>query len=462
LAHTEKNKIYNMNTSDSTGMPLSRRIYSVSEFSGALSLELANKFPSVCVRGEVTNLSKPRSGHWYFSLKDEDAQIRSVMFRGSNLKAHQIKEGDEVIACGKPGIYKDRGDLQLIVSHLQLAGAGDLQRQFEELKKQLQEQGHFDRERKKAIPNLPKKVAVITSASGAVIHDIQTITNRRAPILPLLLLPVNVQGNDAIASIIQSISIADTRPDIELILLARGGGSLEDFAAFNSLDVAQAIIRCNTPVICAVGHESDISIADLVADLRAATPSEAAEVITEGYMALNDHLGRLKKTSKQLLERLIGNIKSDLLLTNSRLKDPTQEIRQSVQRLDALDSLLESRAKLSIQRKAESLLKVSKTLNISSLSQQYSEKQSSLAVQKDRLTNAQASLLQQTQQRFLNSVQLLDAISPLSVLSRGYGITTSPEGKVISSIDQTSKNQTIQTRLEDGNIISTVVSTNGI
>jgi len=316
--------------------------------------------------------------------------------------------------------------------------------------------------RKKAIPNIPKKVAVITSASGAVIHDIQTITNRRAPILPLLLLPVNVQGNDAIASIIQSISIADTRPDIELILLARGGGSLEDFAAFNSLDVAQAIIRCNTPVICAVGHESDISIADLVADLRAATPSEAAEVITEGYMALNDHLGRLKKTSKQLLERLIGNIKSDLLLTNSRLKDPTQEIRQSVQRLDALDSLLESRAKLSIQRKAESLLKVSKTLNISSLSQQYSEKQSSLAVQKDRLTNAQASLLQQTQQRFLNSVQLLDAISPLSVLSRGYGITTSSEGKVISSIRQTSKDQTIQTRLEDGNIISTVISTSEI
>lgn len=447
-----------MNTNDGSAR-LSRRIYSVSELSDSISVELASKFPGVCVRGEVTNLSKPRSGHWYFSLKDEGAQIRSVMFRGNNLRAHQVKEGEEVIACGKPGIYKDRGDLQLIVSQLQLAGAGDLQKQFEELKKQLQQQGFFDRERKKELPERPKKIAVITSASGAVIHDIKTVTGRRAPALPILLIPTSVQGNEAIASITRSIATADARADVELILLARGGGSLEDFAAFNSLEVAQAILQCNTPLVCAVGHESDISIADLVADLRAATPSEAAEVITQGYVSLSDQLEKLLKSSKQAMERNLAGFKNQLLITGNRLQNPTEEIRRAMQRLDSLEPLLESRARLAIQKKSEDLLVASRSIDIKLLAQQLAAKENRLMVQKNRLDTSQRALLGHIQQRFQNSVQLLDSVSPLTVLGRGYGITTNADGEILSSVKQVSKGQTLHTRLNDGLIQSSVMGT---
>ena len=450
-----------MSPSENTKHSLSRRIYSVSEFSGSLSLELADKFPSVCVRGEVTNLSKPRSGHWYFSLKDEDAQIRAVMFRGSNLKAHQIKEGEEVIACGKPGIYKDRGDLQLIASHIQLAGAGDLQRQFEALKNQLQAQGYFDRDRKKSIPKHPSKVAVITSASGAVVHDIQTITSRRAPILPWVLLPTNVQGSEAIDSIVKAISIADQHRGIDLILLARGGGSMEDFAAFNSPQVARAIIDCQTPLISAVGHESDISIADLVADLRAATPSEAAEVISAGYATLADQLNRFRSALSQAMERQLSDRQNHLLLKSKQLLNPAQEISSAMQRLDSLEALMEGRIQLLQEQKNAQFLKISKSLNIKALSQKLTDQHYRLSVQMERLNNSQRASLQQARQQFSKTLQLLEAVSPLAVLGRGYSITSDTENRVISSIQQLSPGQCIRTRLEDGTITSEVVDGDG-
>ncbi len=209
---------------------LKRRIFSVSEFSGELSKKIAEIFPSVCIRGEVTNLSKPRSGHWYFALKDEDNQLRAVMFRSSNIRAPQIKDGDEIIACGKPTIYRERGDLQIVVSHIQSAGEGELQRRFELLRQELFEAGYFEQSRKKPIPVYPTRVAIITSSSGAVIHDIQTVSARRAPALPLLLFPSEVQGENAINSLSAALKMADSREDIDLIIIARGGGSLEDFA----------------------------------------------------------------------------------------------------------------------------------------------------------------------------------------------------------------------------------------
>lgn len=456
----KQNKVEDQMTSAGTQTGnFSRRIYSVTEFSGSLSLELANKFPSVCVRGEVTNLSKPRSGHWYFSLRDEEAQIRSVMFRGSNLSAHQIKEGEEIIACGKPGIYKDRGDLQLIVSHLQLAGAGDLQKQFDDLKKELQQKGYFDRERKKDLPLRPKKVAVITSASGAVIHDIQTVTARRAPILPMLLLPASVQGSEAINSIVESISIADRHSEIDLILLARGGGSLEDFAAFNSLQVAGAINQCKTPLICAVGHESDVSIADMVADIRAATPSEAAEIITQGYISANEELAQINIRARQSLENSLNHLHRNLQHSKSKLQNPSQQLRNRMQRLDSLELLLESRVKLLVQKRAKSLLQTSQSISLRSLKQSVAQKENELVNQKARLVSIYEASNHKVRQRFTNAIQLLDAMSPLAVLSRGYGITTNEIGNVITSSSQVIQGQTIRTQLEDGSIKSTVIDT---
>lgn len=436
---------------------LARRIYSVSEFSSSLSAELAEKFPSICVRGEVTNLSKPGSGHWYFSLKDQDAQIRSVMFRFSNLRSHQIKEGEEIIACGKPGVYKDRGDLQLVVSHIQLAGAGDLQKQFEDLKKELQEKGLFNRDSKQPIPAHPQRVAVITSSSGAVIHDIQTVTARRAPILPLLLLPTSVQGKESIQSIVDSIVTADAHPDIDLLLLARGGGSLEDFAAFNSREVAMAIQACKTPLMCSVGHESDISIADLVADVRAATPSEAAEIMTEGYAALSQQLQSIKRSLKQSATNRIATLDRDLRLVGNRLENPAQRIERAIQRLDSLEPLLASKASLLIQRKTQQLLQSSKSLNISSLRGLSEQKKLRLNEQSRRLFDAKSALLKSKQQRFQSNVQLLDTLSPLAVLARGYGITTDANGKIISSVEATGLGQSIRTSLQDGSIDAKVI-----
>ena len=422
-------------------------------------MELANKFPSVCIRGEVTNLGKPGSGHWYFSLKDKDAQIRLVMFRSNNLKAHQIKEGEVVIACGKPGIYRDRGDLQLIVSHLQLAGTGDLQKQFEELKKQLQEEGYFGRDRKKEMPKYPRRVAVITSVSGAVVHDIQTVTNRRAPVLPIWVIPSNVQGHEAIDSIVQSIAVADKHSDIELILLARGGGSLEDFAAFNSPEVAGAIIGCKTPLLCAVGHESDISIADLVADSRAATPSEAAEMITEGYVELGGQFEKIGDRLNRALRNVLDAKQRKLALASGNMRNPIEKIRRAMQRLDSLEPLLESRAALQLKNKTAPLLKLSKNLDLKTLVQQLAQKEDSLMTRQRLLLNSQRSLLEQTKLRFARAVKLLDATSPLAILSRGYGITTDRGGHVIYSAGQVSRGQTISTKLGNGSIDSKVVKT---
>lgn len=435
---------------------LTRRIFSVSEFSGELSREIVNRFPNVCVRGEVTNLSKPRSGHWYFFLKDENAQIRAVMFRSSNLRAHQIKEGDEIIACGKPSIYKDRGDLQIIVSRLESAGEGDLQRQFEELKKELLEKGFFAKEAKKPIPVFPKKVAVITSASGAVIHDIQTVTKRRAPALPILLIPAEVQGADAVSSLKQGVEIADSHAEIDLIILARGGGSLEDMAAFNSREIAEAIFNCKTPLISSVGHESDISIADLVADVRAATPSEAAEMATAGLYSLPDRLTQTRLLLTGLANNYLETNKARLDLKTSLLRSPSERLEQASQKLDSLEPLLDSRLRLLINEKQRKLGQASQHLNTDSLAEIASSKESIVAHLSERLSLSQKTFTHSINQRLLSSVKTLEAVSPLRVLARGYSITTNAEGMALTSTEQLSPGDEVTTKLSEGGFISEV------
>lgn len=434
-----------------------RRIYSVSEFSQSLSHELADKFPSICIRGEVTDLSKPRSGHWYFSLKDEESQLRTVMFRSSNLRAHQIKEGDEIIACGKPSIYKGRGDLQLVVNHLQLSGAGDLQKKFEELKKELLENGFFDSSRKQSIPNLPTKLAVITSPSGAVIQDIQTIAARRAPSMPILVIPTAVQGIEAVRGITIAISIADQRSDIDLIVLARGGGSIEDFAAFNSREVAMAVANSKTPIISSVGHETDFSISDMVADLRAATPSEASEIASQGYVDIHNLLDSSRKQLLRLIERDIQVNEQRLSHLKNQLNNPQHRLEQAMQRLDFLEPLLESRIHLTLNKKLSALGIISKGINIESLKRQIDQKENRLKNAHQKLGESQKAIAHQKRQRFTESLQTLEAISPLSVLSRGYGISTDQSNHALVSTKELSIGEIITTKLHDGEFKSSVI-----
>mgnify|MGYP003674747999 CR=1 FL=1 len=435
---------------------LKRRIFSVSEFSGELSKEIADLFPSVCVRGEVTNLSKPRSGHWYFALKDENSQLRAVMFRSGNIRAPQIKDGDEIIACGKPSIYRERGDLQIVVSHIQSAGEGDLQRRFELLRQELLETGYFEQFRKKPIPVYPTRVAIITSSSGAVIHDIQTVSARRAPALPLLLLPSEVQGEKAIRSLTEALKVADSREDIDLIILARGGGSLEDFAAFNSREIADGLINCQTPVISSVGHESDISIADLVADRRAATPSEAAEIATTGLfnlpLVLQQHERQLQRNYRQCLEQAEVRLK----LASSKLRSPAERIQAAAQKLDSLEPLLYARVASQVQNKARQLLTLKGAMNIKGLDETRKNLGAIVSRQAQRLDRAQSAYLGQQTERFQANVKLLESVSPLGVLTRGYSISMDKDKNLVNSIADIEPGSRLLTRLKDGTLISDI------
>ncbi len=435
---------------------LKRRIFSVSEFSGQLSKEIAERFPSVCVRGEVTNLSKPRSGHWYFTLKDESSQLRAVMFRSSNLKAPQIKDGDEIIACGKPTIYRERGDLQILVSYIQSAGEGDLQRQFEVLRQELLDAGYFDQARKKPIPVYPKRVAIITSISGAVIHDIRTVTARRAPALPLLLIPSEVQGEKAISGLVQALNKADEHADIDLIILARGGGSLEDFAAFNSRELAECLVHCQTPVISSVGHESDISIADLVADRRAATPSEAAEIATDGLFNLPSLLAQQDKYLHRNFRDRLVKAQATLRLTAASLRGPTERIQAAAQKLDSLEPLLYARSLARIQQKSRALDKLNSRLGLRELQGTCKNYWSQIEQMARRLGRGQDAILAQRQEQFQSCIKLLESVNPLGVLTRGYSISMNEDNRPISTIEQISAGDLLHTRLSDGVLVSKV------
>jgi len=435
---------------------LKRRIFSVSEFSGELSNQIADFFPSVCVRGEVTNLSKPRSGHWYFSLKDEINQLRAVMFRSSNLRAPQIKDGDEVIACGKPTIYRERGDLQLLVSHIQSAGEGEFQRRFELLRQELLQAGYFEQSRKQPIPEYPTRIAVITSSTGAVIHDIQIVTARRAPALPLLLFPSEVQGDKAISSLVQALKQADAQEDIDLIILARGGGSLEDFAAFNSRELAECLLNCRTPVISSVGHESDISIADLVADRRAATPSEAAEIATNGMFNLPSLLQQQERQLHRNFRDHLEKARARLNLASSGLRGPTERIQAAAQKLDSLEPLLYARSVARIQQKSRQLDRLKSDLNIRELEAFTKNQTSYISQLGQRLERAQLSGFRQRSDRFQSCIKLLESVNPLGVLTRGYSISMDADRHLVSSIAEITPGAQLITRLKDGTITSEV------
>ena len=291
-----------MNSSNNS----SRDIYSVSRLNAEIRAVLEGSFPLLWVEGEISNLSTPRSGHSYFSLKDSHAQVRCALFRGKRLLLRfQPNDGDQVLIRARISLYEARGDFQLIVEHMESAGAGALQRAFDELKAKLDKEGLFDTSRKKALPAYPRRIGIITSATGAAVRDILQVLQRRFPALPVLIYPVPVQGQNASREISHALKLADQRQDCDLLILARGGGSLEDLAAFNDENLARTIAALETPIISAVGHEIDFTIADFVADRRAPTPSAAAELATIDQQVLLDSLQQQRK-------RLLRSIRQQL------------------------------------------------------------------------------------------------------------------------------------------------------
>jgi len=432
---------------------LDREVLTVSQLNGRARVLLEDVFRSVWVEGEISNLARPASGHMYFTLKDSGAQVRCALFRQSATRVRQaLRDGLAVRVRGKVSLFEGRGDYQLILDTVEPAGDGALRLAFEALKEKLGAEGLFSAERKKPLPAHPQRIGVITSPSGAVIRDIISVFGRRAPQVELNLIPTAVQGREAIAQIVRAIRLADGL-GFDALILARGGGSLEDLWCFNEEAVARAVAACVTPIVSAVGHETDVSISDFVADVRAPTPSAAAELLAPDSSGIRQ---RLEGLQRRLLLRMQNRLSHDRLRLDSltrRLRHPGERLRQQAQRLDDLDMRLRRAFLLSLNQRRERLARAETRLaaqhpgrNLKLLAQRLD----SLA---ERLPRAMRELLKDRRQRFQAHLQTLQVVSPLATLARGYSILLDDQGQAIRSAEQTRNGQRLTARLAQGELL---------
>ncbi len=439
-----------------------RQVLSVSDLNRHSRELLEAAFPSVWVEGEISNFSAPGSGHWYFTLKDSDAQVRCAMFRNRNLRARlRPAHGDRVLVRGSVSLYAARGDYQLIVEELEAAGAGALQRALELLRQRLAAEGLFAPERKRALPPFPAHLGVITSATGAALHDILTVLRRRYPPLRVSVFPVPVQGEGAGTQIAAAIASANRvapalDPPLDVLLVGRGGGSLEDLWAFNEEIVARAIHASALPVVSAVGHETDFTIADLVADVRAPTPSAAAELLTPDRDALLRSLAASRTRLAQLLARELSARRQRLQWLARRLRHPGARLREQAQRLDDLELRLRAGMRHRLQL-AESRLAHARTgLGAHSPARRLEEQRRVIAQLDKRLATAMRQALAAREKRLAALAHLLDSVSPLSTLARGYAIVSDAEGRVLRAATDTTPGARVQARLGSGSLDCTV------
>ena len=436
---------------------------SVSELNRKAKSLLENHLGEVCVEAEIGDLSKPSSGHWYFSLKDGRSQLRCAMFRRANLSVKfQPKVGDSVIVRGLLSIYEARGDYQLIVDHMEASGDGALQRELEALKQKLQAEGLFDPARKLSVPEHCEKIGVITSPTGAAIEDIISVLGRRSPSSSIALFPVQVQGALAARQIADAIDHANALVDtkqraLDVLIVGRGGGSLEDLWCFNDEIVARAIARSTLPIVSAVGHEIDFSVADLVADVRAATPSQAAELVTrdslEWLQLIDSHTARLRLLTQQKLNErraIVANLRA-------RLTHPRQRLTLIQEQL----SRAKERAGLLIR---QHLMRDRQRISQAQLSLAASSPQMTIKARKDAVKNLGERLpvqiekvIRRDAQRIDHLQKLLTSLGPLATLERGYAIVTTAEGQVIRDSGAAQTGDTVSVRLHRGEL-TTVVS----
>lgn len=433
--------------------PPSRTVLTVTQLNRQARQLLETHLSLLWVEGEVSNFSAPSSGHWYFTLKDKDAQIRCAMFRSrSSLVRFKPDLGKHVVVRGRVSLYENRGDYQLIVEHMEEAGFGVLQRAFEALKNKLQAEGLFDAGHKKAIPTLPRHIAVITSPTGAAIHDILTVLKRRFPSIPVTIIPVAVQGEGSARQIVKALELANRADMFDVILLARGGGSLEDLWPFNEEIVARAIYQSALPVVSGIGHEVDITIADFVADARAATPSAAAEMLSPDSRDWQQAFARLELALARAMLRRLERTGESLKGLTARLRHPGERLRHQAQHLDHLEMRLQRcmnhRLHLAQQRHA----------NLATRHQRCQP--NSLIVQlKKRLEQASRYLMHcgqqeidRRQQRLSRLAELLDTVSPLKTVQRGYSLTLSAEGQILRRADQVQTGDAVTVKLAQGEL----------
>lgn len=431
-----------------------RSILKVSELNAEVSLLLKTGFPLLWIEGEISNLAQPSSGHIYFSLKDAKAQVRCAMFRNRRMSMTiKPENGLKVLARVKVGLYEPRGEYQLIVEDMEDAGIGQLQKDFEALKKKLAAQGMFDDAHKKTIPSIPKRIGIITSPSGAAIRDIINVLKRRAPHIPILIYPVSVQGEKSAPEIIKAIQRADSEKKCDVLLLTRGGGSIEDLWSFNEEAVAQAIYKCESPIVSGVGHEIDFTIADFVSDQRAPTPSAAAELISPERTQQLQQLRQWKNRLITQFENVTRQQKQRLKTLKQRLniQSPSNQLRNQTQRIDELE-LRMRRAILQKQQQYSATLEHLKLRLINqSPSQRIQLQKSQLAALKKRFKSVIEQKMNQRNERLNRTVSTLNAISPLATLQRGYSISRK-NNKVIRSIEEVKKDDKISVLVHDGEL----------
>ncbi|MDH3977780.1 MAG: exodeoxyribonuclease VII large subunit, partial [Gammaproteobacteria bacterium] len=438
---------------DSTAIPANVHIYSVSELNREARLALEESMPAIWVAGELSNFARPGSGHWYFSLKDADSQVRCAMFRGANRGVKFApNDGKQVIIQARVTIYEPRGSYQLIAEHMEPAGEGLLRQKFEALKNQLSAEGLFTETEKKPLPDLPRRIGIITSPTGAAVRDILHILKRRFPSIPAIIYPVQVQGEQAKHEIAAALKTAGERDECDVLIVGRGGGSLEDLWAFNEEMVARAIFDCPIPVISAVGHEVDFTIADLVADLRAPTPSGAAELAVPDRQTWLQTIESLRRRASHSVRRTLESQRTRLTQLNGRLerRNPVLLLQQTSQQLD--DLILRSARAVNRQLKTDRLRldNLAARLRRANPDHLISTNAQSMAELNLRLKNAMRNRIETRENRLSVLAARLQTVSPLNTLQRGYAIIESEAGVLVRSIDSLKPEDCITGRLAEG------------
>lgn len=434
---------------------LPRTIYAVSELAQLLRGVVEDSFPRVWVSGEISNLSRPASGHWYFTLKDDQAQLRAAMFRNSNLQVRPVpKNGDAVLVRAQLSVYAARGDLQLICEHLEPAGEGALLRAFEALKQRLATEGLFDAAIKRPPPTIPRGIGLITSATGAAVQDVLTTLARRFPLVPVWLWPVPVQGDAAAPAIARALRDLPDRAPVDVVLLVRGGGSLEDLWAFNEEAVARAIRACRVPVISGVGHETDTTIADFAADLRAPTPTAAAERATPDVAQWRNTLERLDDALRRPLRQSVQRHHLALQQLYGRLQrqHPKRRLQDAEQRLDTLSNTLQTSLRRRLREADAAATQWALRLQRAAPSRQLQLAAPALERLQQRLLAAMRRRLDTATQDHTRQMRELQALSPLAVLERGYALVLDEGGRVIQQRAQALGQERLTLVLKDGRV----------
>ncbi|AUX73392.1 exodeoxyribonuclease VII large subunit [Erwinia pyrifoliae] len=439
--------------------PPGSNIFTVSRLNSTVRKLLEMEMGQVWLSAEISNFSQPSSGHWYFTLKDDTAQVRCAMFRNGNRRVtFRPQNGQQVLVRATITLYEPRGDYQLIAESMQPAGDGLLQQQFEQLKQRLMTEGLFEQAHKQPLPDPARQVGVITSSSGAALHDVLRVLQRRDPSLPVVIYPTPVQGAEAPPGIVRAIELANARNECDVLIVGRGGGSLEDLWSFNDERVARAIFASRIPIVSAVGHETDVTIADFVADLRAPTPSAAAELVSRNQierlrqlqsqqqrmeMAMDYYLAQQQRTFTRLQHRLqqqhpqlrLARQQTALMILQRRLDDALQQqLRRAARRQEILGQRLNAfRPEIRIERASQQL-------------QQWQY----------RLQQAMQQQLGTGKQHFGQLAARLEGVSPLATLARGFSVTSNADGQVIKKTRQLHRGDTLKTRLDDGWVESEV------